>query len=145
MPNKILILGKVGFQSDQIIAASWSGNTSQPSNQLIITFIRLLFAISVSWLFGSEGLKGTHIDASSLCSSKLMTLTQRVGLWTFSANLAFGAPRPPTRARPSDRLRPPSHLEQLKRPNSSDKWSIMTPIVYRDFFSGNMTGLFLRE
>ena len=42
-PNKILILGKVGFQSDQITAASWSGNTCQPSNQLIITLIRLLF------------------------------------------------------------------------------------------------------
>ena len=42
--NKILILGKVGFQSDQITAASWSGNTCQPSNQLIITLIRLLFA-----------------------------------------------------------------------------------------------------
>ena len=41
--NKILILGKVGFQSDQITAASWSGNTCQPSNQLIITLIRLLF------------------------------------------------------------------------------------------------------
>ena len=35
-------LGKVGFQSDQIIAASWSGNTCRPSNQLIITLIRLL-------------------------------------------------------------------------------------------------------
>ena len=44
VPNKILILGKVGFQSDQITAASWSGNTCQPSNQLIITLIRLLFA-----------------------------------------------------------------------------------------------------
>ena len=41
--NKILILGKVGFQSDQIPAASWSGNTCPPSNQLIITLIRLLF------------------------------------------------------------------------------------------------------
>ena len=28
--NKILILGKVGFQSDQITAASWSGNTYLP-------------------------------------------------------------------------------------------------------------------
>ena len=44
LPNKILILGKVGFQSDQITAASWSGNTCPPSNQLIITLIRLLFA-----------------------------------------------------------------------------------------------------
>ena len=44
LANKILILGKVGFQSDQITAASWSGNTCQPSNQLIITLIRLLFA-----------------------------------------------------------------------------------------------------
>ena len=43
--NKILILGKVGFQSDQITAASWSGNTCQPSNQLIITLIRLLFGL----------------------------------------------------------------------------------------------------
>ena len=43
--NKILILGKVGFQSDQITAASWSGNTCQPSNQLIITLIRLLFGV----------------------------------------------------------------------------------------------------
>ena len=43
VPNKILILGKVGFQSDQITAASWSGNTCPPSNQLIITLIRLLF------------------------------------------------------------------------------------------------------
>ena len=43
VPNNILILGKVGFQSDQITAASWSGNTCQPSNQLIITLIRLLF------------------------------------------------------------------------------------------------------
>ena len=41
--NKILTLGKVGFQSEQITAASWSGNTCQPSNQLIITLIRLLF------------------------------------------------------------------------------------------------------
>ena len=39
----ISILGKVGFQSDQITAASWSGNTCQSSNQLIITLIRLLF------------------------------------------------------------------------------------------------------
>ena len=46
-PNKILILGKVGFQSDQITAASWSGNTCQPSNQLVITVIRLLFATYV--------------------------------------------------------------------------------------------------
>ena len=29
---------------------------------------------------GSEGLQGTHIDASSPFSSKLMTLTQRGGL-----------------------------------------------------------------
>ena len=36
------IFGKVGFQSGQIIAASWSGNTCHPSNQLIITLIRLL-------------------------------------------------------------------------------------------------------
>ena len=43
IPNKIVILGKVSFQSDQITAASWSGNTCQPSNQLIITLIRLLF------------------------------------------------------------------------------------------------------
>ena len=43
--NKILILGKVGFQSDQITAPSWSGNTCQPSNQLIITLIRLLFVV----------------------------------------------------------------------------------------------------
>ena len=42
LPNKILISGKVGFQSDQITAASWSGNTCQPRNQLIITLIRLL-------------------------------------------------------------------------------------------------------
>ena len=34
-PNKILILGKVGFQSYQATAASWSGNTCQPSIQLI--------------------------------------------------------------------------------------------------------------
>ena len=46
-PNKILILGRVGFQSDQITAASWSGNTCQPSNQLIITLIRILFANTV--------------------------------------------------------------------------------------------------
>ena len=32
VPNKILIVGKVGFQSDQITAASWSGNTCQPRN-----------------------------------------------------------------------------------------------------------------
>ena len=31
------------FQNDQITATSWSGNTCQPSNQLIITLIRLLF------------------------------------------------------------------------------------------------------
>ena len=52
-PNKILILGKVGFQSDQITAASWSGNNCQPSNQLIITLIRLLFATDQQkvWFF----------------------------------------------------------------------------------------------
>ena len=54
-PNKILILGKVGFQSDQIPAASWSGNTCPPSNQLIITLIRLLFGEQ-----GKTGKNGTH-------------------------------------------------------------------------------------
>ena len=43
LAHKILILGKVGFQSDQTTAASWSGNTCQSSNQLIFTLIRLLF------------------------------------------------------------------------------------------------------
>ena len=32
---KILILGEVGSQSDQITVASWSGNTCQPIYQLI--------------------------------------------------------------------------------------------------------------
>ena len=29
--NKILILGEVGWQCDQVTAASWSGNTCQPT------------------------------------------------------------------------------------------------------------------
>ena len=41
---------------------------------------------------GSEGFQGTHIDASSPFSSKLMTLTLRGGLWTFLANLALCVP-----------------------------------------------------
>ena len=36
-----------------------------------------------------EGLHGTHTDASSPFSSKLMTLTHRGGLGTFSANVAL--------------------------------------------------------
>ena len=43
--NSYIGLGKVGFQSDQTTAASWSGNTCQPSNQLIITLIWLLFGV----------------------------------------------------------------------------------------------------
>ena len=39
-------MGKVGFQRDQIPAASWSVNTHPPSNQLIITLIRLLFDLN---------------------------------------------------------------------------------------------------
>ena len=48
----LYILGKVGFQSDQITAASWSGNTCQPSNQLIITLIRLLFNCDLCLMYG---------------------------------------------------------------------------------------------
>ena len=68
-PNKILILGKVGFQSDQIIAASWSGNTCQPSNQLIITLIRLLFdrvSIKVHEIYLLTNYKSMNPDCFSL-------------------------------------------------------------------------------
>ena len=37
-------------------------------------------------------LQGTHIDASGPFSSKLRTLTQTEGLWTFSSNLALCVP-----------------------------------------------------
>ena len=45
-PNQILILGKVGWQCDQITAASWSGNTCQPTITQLITPIRLLFGLN---------------------------------------------------------------------------------------------------
>ena len=42
-------------------------------------------------LLHSEGLQGTHMDALNPFDSKLMTLNQRGGLWTFPANLALCA------------------------------------------------------
>ena len=39
----------------------------------------------------SEGLQGTHMNAINPFNSKLMTLTPRGGLWTFSAILALYA------------------------------------------------------
>ena len=62
--------------------------------QLIFTNILWIWIfLSVHHNFlRSEGLRGTHIDASSPFSSKSMTLTQRGSLWTFSANLALCAP-----------------------------------------------------
>ena len=41
---------------------------------------------------GSEGLQATHIDALNPFTSKSMTLTPRVGLWTFSQNLTLCEP-----------------------------------------------------
>ena len=41
--NKILILGEVGWQCDQITAASWSRNTCQPSLTQPIVLITILF------------------------------------------------------------------------------------------------------
>ena len=43
--NKILILGEVGCQCDQITASSWSGNTYQPTITQPITLIRILFGV----------------------------------------------------------------------------------------------------
>ena len=40
--NKILILGEVGWQCDQITAASWSGNTCQPTVTQPIPLIGIL-------------------------------------------------------------------------------------------------------
>ena len=62
--------------------------------QLIFThilWIWILLSMHHNFL-GSEGLQGTHIDALNPFSSKLMTLTPRGGLWTFSAILAHCAP-----------------------------------------------------
>ena len=63
--------------------------------QLIFTHILwiliLLSAVHHNFWW-SEGLQGNHIDALHPFSSKLMTLTLRGGLWTFSANLALCAP-----------------------------------------------------
>ena len=64
--NKNLILGKVGFQSNQITAASWSGNSCQPSNQLIITLIRLLSV----W-------NSTRIEINILVKGKWVTSDSR--------------------------------------------------------------------
>ena len=47
-------MGKVGFQSDQFPAASWSGSICPPSNQLIITLIRLLLAYKQQLLLQSR-------------------------------------------------------------------------------------------
>ena len=44
LSNKILILGKIGWQCEQITAASWSGNTCRPTITQPIALIRLLFA-----------------------------------------------------------------------------------------------------
>ena len=54
-------------------------------------WIWILLSVHHDFL-GSEGLQGTHIDAPRPFSSKLMTLSQSGGLWTFSANLALCVP-----------------------------------------------------
>ena len=45
--NKILILGEVGWECDQITAASGSGNTCKTTIKKPITLIRLLFGCEV--------------------------------------------------------------------------------------------------
>ena len=51
--------------------------------------------------WGSEGLQGTHIDALNPFSSKLMTMTPRGGLLTFSTNLALCAAVAAAAAKPA--------------------------------------------
>ena len=63
---------------------------------LHIMWIWILLSMHYHFLM-SEGLQETHIDALNPFRSKLITLTPRGGLWTFSAILALCAP-PPIRA-----------------------------------------------
>ena len=55
--------------------------------------MNLNISISASWLFGFWGTPRDQYWCIKSIYSELMTLTQRGGLWTFSANLALCAPR----------------------------------------------------
>ena len=56
----------------------------------IMSFSNSLDILSMHYNFlVSEGFQGTHVDALNPFVSKLMPLTPRVGLWTFSAILAL--------------------------------------------------------
>ena len=55
-----------------------------------ILWIWILLSLNYNF-FDSEGLQGTHMKALNPFNSKLMALTPRGGLWTFSAILALCA------------------------------------------------------
>ena len=63
----------------------------QKWNLFLYTYLmNLNTSISASWLFKVWGTPGNpYMDALNPFTSKLMTLTLRGGLWTFSANLAL--------------------------------------------------------
>ena len=69
----------------------WGLVVARVKMHLVFPHISYEFLYCYYWntynFFYSEGLRGTHTDALNPFNSKLMTMTPRGGLWTFSSNL----------------------------------------------------------